>query len=80
VPEETPRGRFYRLTDFARAFDTIIEVIDPTEKRLIASARFDAYLTNFVGLGTALGFREDAIGVPALDLWEVRLNTHGGDP
>lgn len=76
VPEDTPRGRFYRIADYARAFDTVIEVIDPTERRLIASARFDAYLTNFVEPGTALGFRESAIGVPALDLWEVRLDTH----
>jgi hypothetical protein len=80
VPEETPRGRFYRLTNYARAFDTIIEVIDPIEKRLIAAVRVDDYLTNFVGLGTALGFREDATGVPALDLWELRLNTRGGYP
>lgn len=73
VPENSARGKYYRIADYSLAFDTIIEVIDPVAGRLIASTRVDAYLTNFVDDASALGVREDPLGVPLLDVYRVQL-------
>ncbi|NJD19770.1 MAG: hypothetical protein FIA95_10885, partial [Gemmatimonadetes bacterium] len=64
-----------RISDYEKAFDTVIEVLDPVAKRLIASTRVDAYLTNFVSPNTALGVRDDSSDVPVLELWRMELHT-----
>ncbi|HEU0076076.1 MAG TPA: hypothetical protein VFQ76_00405 [Longimicrobiaceae bacterium] len=59
--------------------DTIIEVLDPVRRRLIARARFDESFNNFVGNGPFIwSSGEDREGNKLLRVWRVRLSTSGG--
>jgi hypothetical protein len=46
---EGPHGSAYRTSDLQKLYDTIVEVIDPASGQLLATARFDGVLTQFVG-------------------------------
>lgn len=69
------RGQgFVRFTDVDRYVDTIIEVIDPSSRRVLHSARSDRFLASFVGNYhvAALKFDEHS---PPLSLWRLTLTT-----
>ena len=69
------RGMYGRRTtgvgDPVKYVDTIIEVIDPRDNRLVTTQRFDEQL-RFVGeSGYAYGYRLDEDGVPYIDLYRL---------
>lgn len=62
VPEEPSNapGRWITpIVDYATVFDSVVEVIDPTTNRLIASQRFDEYFVGFAGHGRIVAYGED---------------------
>lgn len=63
----------WTVADEARLNDTIIEVIDPTTGRLIASRRFPQALSRFVGSDLVLETIVDDEQDVALRLWSIRL-------
>lgn len=73
IRRDGPRGPRYEFTEQDRVFDSIIEVIDPVSGRLLSSLRVPQVLHNFAGPGLVFGSREDADGMPFLDVWRVHL-------
>lgn len=57
--------------DFGRYLDSIIEVLDPVEGRLIASTRLDIFVRDFLDDDEVYGYRLDDAGVPLVDV--IRL-------
>jgi len=62
--------------DLSRFWDTIIEVLDVRQGRLIARARFDESMPTFIGdAGMLHSTQETADGDIRIDVWRVRLLT-----
>jgi hypothetical protein len=61
-------------------WDTVIEVIDPFEERVIASTRFDICFRDFADAQHVFAYREDDTGKPLIDLFRLAANstTTGG--
>jgi hypothetical protein len=73
VVEDPVHG--YRYTDGDAFYDTIIEVIDLREGRVIGSARHDRFMSaGFAGDGLTSSFRLDEERMTAfIDVWRVTL-------
>ena len=60
--------------DVYRAFDQILEVIDPGTGELVVSRRFpDQDFIVFLGDDMIVSYREDEMGYPFLDFWRIAL-------
>lgn len=61
-------------TDQSRYWDSIIEVVDPMQGRVLARARVDPVLVPVSGNGSLLySYRETITGEIAIDVWRLRL-------
>lgn len=60
-------------TDQQRAFDAMIDVLDPSSGKIIASARSDRKLLWQLGNGYFGGYREEREGVGFIDVWRATL-------
>jgi hypothetical protein len=60
--------------DVYRAFDQILEVVDPARGELVVSRRFpDRDFIAFLGDDMIVSYREDEMGYPFLDFWRISL-------
>jgi hypothetical protein len=68
-----PSPELALLPNVHRAFDTVIELIRPSDGRLITSARFDEFISGFLPGGDRVyGVRLDG-DVMVVDIWQVVL-------
>jgi hypothetical protein len=63
----------YRVTDFDRYYDTIVERIDVQAMRVVASVRIDQMVWDFAGPGMAYWRYEDASGNPRVAVARLQL-------
>lgn len=74
ISEEYGGRREYGPGDYSKIYDTMVEVIDVRDDRLIASQRFDPAFRRFVGRGLISSFGVDTKrGVEFIDVWRVGL-------
>jgi hypothetical protein len=66
------------VLDREKYWDTIVEVIDPTSGKVIASTRVDAVLERFVHDRQAFQYKEDESGEPSVVIWQFRLINQTG--
>jgi hypothetical protein len=62
------------IVDPNKYYDTVIEVIDPVERNVIASSRFDEALYEFFAPGYAWAVRPSATGRRQYEIWRVRFS------
>ncbi len=62
------------LEDWNIAYDTVVEVIDPNARCVLATVTLDDRVPFFVGPGWAASYREDEQGNPMQQLWRLRLD------
>lgn len=62
--------RVYRPA-WSRFFDTVVEVIDPSDGTLLASRRFPWYGDTFTNDGLIVSHREGEGGIMVLDVWRA---------
>jgi hypothetical protein len=62
------------IFDYDGVFDSIIEVFDPRGWRLMASERFDPYFMGFIDDRHVAAYREDAFGVPIIEIFAIVLS------
>lgn len=65
--------RAYELASTSVTFDTVLDVLDPTQGTVIASRRFDEEVLTFLPDGRLVAHREDSNGVPYLDILEASI-------
>lgn len=70
----TPEGLGTRFLDVHKVYDTVMEVIDPSSGRLVATQRFDADYGAFVADNLAVSLSEDEHGLLYMHLWHVSLS------
>ena len=63
----------YPIEDEQRVYDTIVEVIDPSTGRVVASRRFDETFDVVVEPNLVAGYREADDGRPYVEIWQVHL-------
>jgi hypothetical protein len=77
-PEEirtrTVPGPFYLIVDYELAFDTVIEVIDPVNRVLLASLHTDSLFNYAVGPGRVARLIRKESGAVIPEVWKVRLH------
>lgn len=73
-PTEVAAGGSPRVIDSTQLFDTTIEVIDISEGQLVASMTIPEMALAFLGSGKLLTYRVDQDGLPAAEIWTVRLS------
>ena len=66
-------SRYATYKDQDRAFDSMIEILDPVVGRLIASGRVAPKLIVDLGNQYYVGYREGPNGVGYMDIWHVTL-------
>lgn len=67
-------GPFYPWADETKAWDTVVEVIDPARGELVTSRRFEhTILEGFVSGGLILGSYLTPAGVPVARFWTLTL-------
>ena len=71
--KNTPEGPMYFWSAMEEMFDTIIEVIDPTEGRLLVSQRLPQFFFRFLDDNHIAGLHTDSLDVPYIDVYRVRL-------
>jgi len=72
VPFNLPDGRTLQEPDDENGvWDTIVEVIDPERRLILASQRFDMKLLGFLDDRTVFGFGESDSGNPILHVWSL---------
>jgi hypothetical protein len=72
-----PEGRaFYEVVSSNDVFSTVLEILDPRSATLIASNRFGHELLAFLSDGRILGYREDEVGLPYLDVLRAEIQCH----
>lgn len=73
-PRRAPNGRAtYPQQMRGRMYHTLIEVFDVGAGTLLASRRFPFSVTDALGDGEYAAYRQDADGVPYVDIWRVEL-------
>ena len=71
APRRVEGALAYRVDD--RAWASVLEVIEPATGRLVASTVLDGLFDYVVGPGLIGAYREDASGIPRIELWRVEL-------
>lgn len=69
-----PRGVGFERVEF----DTLIEIIDPSSGRLVASGRHPEFMFGFLGDDAVVSRRADEWGILYLDVWRWRLERERG--
>jgi hypothetical protein len=70
----------YPARDSSGLYESVIEVIDPASGTLVSSRRVPYYLQYFPALGEITGYRQDADGVPYIDIYRIDLQRPPGAP
>jgi hypothetical protein len=68
-----------RVSDFPaeyKLFQTVIEVIDPKTRTLVATKTLDSYISSVLSTGRVASFVENEDGVPFATVWDVSLKEH----
>jgi hypothetical protein len=74
VEKTGPQGRrMIGATSDNALFDTIIEVIDPANARIVARGSIDRRAIHASGNGLLVFYEESDIGVPRIDVWRPRV-------
>lgn len=71
---DEPLPDHLEIADWHQYVDTVVECIDLTTNRVVASQRFDEALLRFIGPGTAWYANEDSSGVERVQVVRFRLN------
>jgi hypothetical protein len=66
-------GSAWEWKSHEKAFDTMLEVIDPKNATLVTSARLDPRFVASLGNGYFASYREDRSGNPLLDIWRLQV-------
>jgi hypothetical protein len=69
----TPEGPTYRMGAFEDIYDTLVEVIDPTGGRLLASQRIPQLLIGFLEDDYVAALHTDSLDVPYVDIYRVQF-------
>jgi hypothetical protein len=73
APQRMEGQTAYPIVDFQRVFDTVVEVLDPENGRVVARRRFDGTIDMANGFGVVAGAREREDGTPYVQLWRIVL-------
>jgi hypothetical protein len=74
-PQQGEGGQvYYPIADWERAYDALIEVVDPRVPALVASARLDVFIVGAVGGRFLAAAKEEASGQPYIVLYRRRLS------
>jgi hypothetical protein len=65
------QSRQARRSDEHREKDTVLELVDPTSNRILASHRFDEVVRGFACERTLFAYHEDPDGTPRLRTWHA---------
>lgn len=76
-PDESSIGGFTWTDDWDRFFDTVIEVIDPVSKEVLASRRVDEFYWVGLGGGHYASYKEGDDGTPQIHVWRVQFTRPG---
>lgn len=68
-------GAFWAIGDLHRIYDTVVEIIDPTRKRVVARTRIDRMAFQVTHDGYYWRYRETTSAHPQIDIWRLTL-TH----
>lgn len=71
-------GSMPTITEIARANDTIIEVLEPSTHRVLASKRFHNLFQQFLGDGLVAEITTDSSDAAVVGIWRVRVSINGG--
>ncbi len=63
----------YVLDDWNVSYDTVLEVIDPIARCVLATKTLDDRVPFFVGPGWGVSYRDDEAGSPTQRLWRLTL-------
>lgn len=64
----------YRTRDYDRLHDSVLELVDPVNSRLVLSQRFDKYFLAFADDGFLTSYRETDDGAVVLEIYQVVLS------
>lgn len=70
---EIPGFLSLKVSDYPRAYDTIIEVLNWDSGEVLLTQRFNAYVTSFVEGGLLYGLAEDSSGLLVVDVWRPEI-------
>lgn len=74
IREVTPHGPRYDLSIRQKLLDTIVEVLDPENARLIMTVRLDEYIMGFISPDEIYSYRVTEEGHPFIDVWRIHFN------
>ena len=63
------------LSEYPRAYDTIVEVVDLDSGKLEVSQRFDDFVPYFMEGGLMYGLREESSGLYVVETWRAQVET-----
>jgi hypothetical protein len=69
----TPDGAGYSALP-GDYYDTMIEVLDPSSRRVVAGGRFD-FMGHFTGNLRIAAYREETAGMPWIDVFRIRIES-----
>lgn len=70
--ESGVHGLGWRIDEYGRYFESVVDVIDPRSRRLVARVVHPGYLLRFVAPGLVVGY-DDSQVTPRLVLFRVEL-------
>lgn len=75
-PGRDPYGRpamAIAQSDLSDYMDSVVEILDLRTNALVASVRMDPYVDFLLPGGFAASYREDEVGHPRIDVWQLTL-------
>lgn len=72
-PPDWPATEPFTPAMMNRKYSSVIEVLNVADGRVIAAARLNRYLEGFTRAGELYGYREDAAGVPQVEVITLRV-------
>ena len=66
-------GEMVPSIDRNALWDTVLEVLNPSDQSVIARQTVDEALLGWADASVAYSYRENAVGVPLLDVWQTEL-------
>jgi hypothetical protein len=79
VRERRPDRIVYDVDDCSEWGDTVLEVLDVENGRVISSSRHDECIVGFVDDELMYGYRLDELGIPRVDVYRPRFPRSGHD-
>jgi len=74
-PWKTAEGTFYRAKDEDKLYDTLLEVVDPVRKVVLASERLDVHILGFVEDGLTYSMSGLSASKVRVLVWRFRLSS-----